>query len=107
MRTAADLYVTVGRGQLANLHTVATVKEPLIAPLAAGAAIGEFTVTAPGGDVVIRSPLVALGSDPLGGLWTRMIDSIALWFKSPNAPRESRLGRAAAYLLFERRIPAL
>src|ERR1700733_10112700 len=77
----ADLYVTVGRGQLANLHTVATVKEPLIAPLAAGATIGEFTVTAPGGDVVIRSPLVALGSDPLGGLWTRMIDSIALWFK--------------------------
>lgn len=77
----ADLYVTVGRGQLANLHTSATVKQPLIAPIAAGATIGEFTVTAPGGDVVIRSPLVALAADPVGGIWTRMLDSIQLWFK--------------------------
>ena len=65
----------------ASLHTTATVKQPLIAPIAAGAAIGEFTVTAPNGDVVIRSPLVALSADPPGGLWTRMADSIALWFK--------------------------
>src|SRR3984957_17128314 len=77
----AEMYVTVPRGQFANLHTSATVKQPLIAPIAAGATIGEFTVTAPGGDVVIRSPLVALSADPAGGLWTRMTDSIALWFK--------------------------
>jgi serine-type D-Ala-D-Ala carboxypeptidase (penicillin-binding protein 5/6) len=77
----ADLYVTVGRGEFANLHTTATVKQPLIAPIAAGATIGEFTVTAPGGDVVSRVPLVALNAVPLGGVWTRMIDSIQLWFK--------------------------
>ena len=77
----AELYVTVGRGQFASLHTSATVKQPLIAPIAAGAVIGEFTVAVPGGDVVIREPLVALSADPLGGLWTRMTDSIALWFK--------------------------
>jgi serine-type D-Ala-D-Ala carboxypeptidase (penicillin-binding protein 5/6) len=77
----ADLYVTVGRGQFANLHTSTTVKQPLIAPIAAGATIGEFTVTAPGGDVVVRSPLIAMSPVPLGGLWTRMTDSIQLWFK--------------------------
>ena len=77
----AELYVTVGRGQFALLHTSASVKEPLIAPIAAGAVIGEFTVAVPGGDVVIRAPLVALSADPAGGLWTRMTDSIALWFK--------------------------
>jgi D-alanyl-D-alanine carboxypeptidase (penicillin-binding protein 5/6) len=26
-------------------------------------------------------PLVALSADPAGGLWTRMTDSVALWFK--------------------------
>jgi D-alanyl-D-alanine carboxypeptidase (penicillin-binding protein 5/6) len=77
----ADMWVTVPRGQFANLHTTATVQQPLIAPIAAAAAVGEFTVTAPGGDVVVRSPLVALSADPAGGLWTRMTDSIALWFK--------------------------
>jgi serine-type D-Ala-D-Ala carboxypeptidase (penicillin-binding protein 5/6) len=76
-----DLWVTVGRGQLASLHTGVTVKEPLIAPIAAGQSVGEFTVTAANGDVVIRSPLVALATDPAGSLWTRMIDGIELWFK--------------------------
>jgi len=77
----AELFVTVPRGQLALLHTSASVKQPLIAPIAAGAVLGEFTVTAPGGEVVIRAPLVALAADPAGGLWTRMTDSIQLWFK--------------------------
>lgn len=77
----ADLYVTVGRGQLATLKTSATVKQPLIAPIALGQAIGEFTVTAANGDVVVRSPLVALTADPAGGIWTRMVDSVQLWFK--------------------------
>ena len=76
-----NLIVTVGRGELAKLRTNTTLKEPLIAPLAAGAALGELTVTAPNGDVVIRTPLVALQADPLGGIWTRMTDSISLWFK--------------------------
>jgi D-alanyl-D-alanine carboxypeptidase (penicillin-binding protein 5/6) len=77
----ADLQVTVGRGQLALLKTSVTVKQPLIAPITQGQAIGEFTVTAANGDVVVRSPLVALSSDPAGGIWTRMVDSVQLWFK--------------------------
>ncbi len=77
----ADLWVTVGKGQLANLHTSVNVKQPLIAPLAAGAVLGDFTVTAPAGELIAHAPLVALAADPPGGIWTRMVDSIQLWFK--------------------------
>jgi serine-type D-Ala-D-Ala carboxypeptidase (penicillin-binding protein 5/6) len=75
-----DLWVTVGRGDVANLKTTATVREPLIAPLAANKAVGELTVTAPTGETVAKVPLYPLKAVPEGGLWTRMVDSIALWF---------------------------
>jgi D-alanyl-D-alanine carboxypeptidase len=75
------VYATVGRGQGASLKTAAHLTaEPLIAPLAAGSAVGEFTVTDAGGGVIARAPLVPFAAVPLGGLWTRMVDSIALWF---------------------------
>ena len=53
-----DIYVTVGRGEAANLKTTANVNEPLIAPLPANKPVGELTVTTAGGDVVARAPLV-------------------------------------------------
>jgi hypothetical protein len=30
--------------------------------------------------VIARAPLVPLAAVPLGGLWTRTLDSVALWF---------------------------
>ena len=75
------LYATVGRGQGATLKTATHLNsEPLIAPLAAGKPVGEFTVTDATGAVIARAPLVPLTEVALGGLWTRMSDSIALWF---------------------------
>jgi D-alanyl-D-alanine carboxypeptidase (penicillin-binding protein 5/6) len=75
------IVVTVGRGQAASLTTSAKLtKEPLIAPLAAGQAVGELTVTDSTGQVVARSPLVPLTAVPEGGLWTRAMDDIRLWF---------------------------
>ncbi|HET7755815.1 MAG TPA: D-alanyl-D-alanine carboxypeptidase family protein, partial [Steroidobacteraceae bacterium] len=77
-----DLYATVGRGRIALLSTQARVThEPLIAPLASGAPIGELTVTDGSGAVIARAPLVPLAPVPLGGVWTRAIDGIALWFR--------------------------
>jgi D-alanyl-D-alanine carboxypeptidase (penicillin-binding protein 5/6) len=76
-----DLYVTVGRGEAANLRTKAQVKEPLIAPLRKGAAVGELTVSAAGGEIVGRAPLVALGAVPEGGWWTQLHDAVALWLQ--------------------------
>jgi len=77
----SDIVVTIGRGQAASLTTSAKLtKEPLIAPIAAGQTLGELTVTDAAGQVVARTPLVALAADPAGGLWTRASDSIRLWF---------------------------
>jgi len=76
-----DLYVTVGRGQAASIKTSARlVKEPLVAPLPAGKPVGELTVTDAAGEVVARAPLVPFSPVAEGGLWTRAVDDVALWF---------------------------
>jgi D-alanyl-D-alanine carboxypeptidase (penicillin-binding protein 5/6) len=77
---ASDVWVTVGRGNGGKLVTTATVKEPVIAPIEAGQALGELTVS-DGKDIVARVPLVAQAAVPEGGWWTRMVDGIALWTK--------------------------
>lgn len=78
---ARELYLTVPRGTAAGLKTTTTLKEPLIAPLAANQPVGEMTVTTAEGEVVARAPLVPLKAVSKGGWWTSMVDSIALWFK--------------------------
>ncbi len=76
-----DVYATVGRGQGAALRTSAHLSgEPLIAPLAAGQPVGELTVADTTGEVLARASLTALAPVPSGGLWTRAMDSVALWF---------------------------
>ena len=77
---ARDVFVTVGRGSAAQLKTTASVKEPVIAPIKAGDALGELVVS-DGKDVVARVPLVAKEEVPEGGWWTRMTDGIALWMR--------------------------
>jgi D-alanyl-D-alanine carboxypeptidase (penicillin-binding protein 5/6) len=76
----SDLYVTLPRGGAASIATNAGLTQPrLIAPLAAGAVVGELTVTDGSGQVVGREPLVTLEAVPAGGLLTRTMDSIRLW----------------------------
>jgi serine-type D-Ala-D-Ala carboxypeptidase (penicillin-binding protein 5/6) len=77
---ARDVYVTVGRGSASQLKSTATVKEPVVAPIKAGQALGELTVS-DGKDVVARVPLVAKEAVPEGGWWTRMVDGVALWME--------------------------
>ncbi|MEO8016559.1 MAG: D-alanyl-D-alanine carboxypeptidase family protein, partial [Pseudomonadota bacterium] len=77
---ARDLWVTVGRGSAAQLKTTATVKEPVVAPITAGQALGELTVS-DGKEIIARVPLVAQAAVPEGGWWTRMVDGISLWMK--------------------------
>ena len=75
-----DIVVVVGRGEAATLKTTATVTEPLIAPLPANKPVGELSVTTQAGDVVAKVPLYPLKAVAEGGLWTRMVDSVKLWF---------------------------
>jgi len=78
----ADVYALVPRGQGTSLTTAARLEhEPLIAPLAPGERLGELTVTDGAGETVASAPLVALAAVPQGGLWTRTVDTIALWFR--------------------------
>jgi serine-type D-Ala-D-Ala carboxypeptidase (penicillin-binding protein 5/6) len=76
-----DIVLTVGRGQIVNLKSIAHLfKEPLIAPLAANQPVGELTVTDQAGEVVSRVPLAPVKAVPEAGLWTRATDSVRLWF---------------------------
>ena len=78
---ARDIFVTVGRDQAGQLKTTTTLDNRLLAPLAAGAKVGELTVATADGAVVAKVPVVTLQAVPAGGLWTRMSDHISLWFK--------------------------
>ena len=75
-----DLDLAEQRYRAAQLKTTATVKEPVIAPIKAGQALGELTVS-DGKDVIARVPLVAQAAVPEGGWWTRMVDGISLWME--------------------------
>jgi serine-type D-Ala-D-Ala carboxypeptidase (penicillin-binding protein 5/6) len=76
-----DVYATIARGQSATLKTAASLtKEPLIAPLSANKPVGEFTVTDAAGTIIARAPLVPFEDVTLGGWWTRLVDTIRLWF---------------------------
>ena len=74
-------YLLVGRDQAATLTNKVTLAPRLLAPLAAGAAVGDFSVATADGGVVAKVPVVSLQAVPAGGLWTRMSDHISLWFK--------------------------
>lgn len=77
---ARDVWATVGRGSADQLTTSATVKEPVIAPIAAGQELGELTVS-DGKEIIARVPLIAQAAVPEGGWWTRMVDGVALWLR--------------------------
>ena len=78
--TAANaVQVTVPRGQAALVTTRASVRRPLIAPLAADTAVGELQVDV-AGRTVAKLPLYPVSAVPLGGWWRRLFDTISLWF---------------------------
>ena len=77
---ARDVVVTVGRGAGDSLKTTVTVKEPLVAPLAANQAIGELVVT-DGTEVVAKVPLYPQQAVAEGGLWSKLTDSVSLWMR--------------------------
>jgi D-alanyl-D-alanine carboxypeptidase (penicillin-binding protein 5/6) len=76
-----DVYATIARGQGASLKTSAHLSAAsLRAPIAAGAAVGEFSVTDSAGTLLAQAPLIALQEVKSGGAWTWLVDSIALLF---------------------------
>ncbi|HUG73117.1 MAG TPA: D-alanyl-D-alanine carboxypeptidase family protein [Steroidobacteraceae bacterium] len=76
----APISVTIARGAADSITKETTVNSPLIAPIAAGATVGQYTVRV-GDEVVTRVPLVALEAVDEGGIWRWAVDSVKLWFE--------------------------
>ena len=80
---AESLFVTIPRGQYAQLDAAIRLPGTLTAPIIQNAVIGEVRVTLDGDDIATR-PLIALAGIPEGGFWSRLSDSISLWFESDD-----------------------
>ncbi|MFO1401511.1 MAG: D-alanyl-D-alanine carboxypeptidase family protein [Steroidobacteraceae bacterium] len=78
--TREDVLASVPRGQANGLSTRVSVNRPLIAPLAATTPVGELQVYA-GEQLLRRVPLYPLQAMPAGGWWSRLYDTVALWFQ--------------------------
>jgi D-alanyl-D-alanine carboxypeptidase (penicillin-binding protein 5/6) len=77
---ASDINLVVPRGQAGSIMTTATVERRLIAPLSTGTRVGELQVVV-NGKPVSSVPLYPLAEVPEGGLWTRLSDTVLLWFQ--------------------------
>ncbi len=76
----APISVTIARGQAQSLTKEASVRTPLVAPIATGSSVGTYVIRS-GDEVVARVPLVALAKVEEGGLWRTAVDSVKLWFE--------------------------
>jgi D-alanyl-D-alanine carboxypeptidase (penicillin-binding protein 5/6) len=77
---ASDINLVVPRGQAGSIMTTATVERRLIAPLTTSTRVGELQVVI-NGKPVTSVPLYPLTDVPEGGLWTRLSDTVLLWFQ--------------------------
>lgn len=80
MGLARDLFVTIPTGQYKKLKASMDIPKKLEAPIVKGQTYGNVSITL-NGKVIATAPIIALTNDARGGLWTRMTDHIALWFK--------------------------
>ena len=76
----ADRFVTLPKGNLAQLKATVETRQPVLAPVSAGQPLGELKLTL-NGQPYARFPLVALESVPLANVFSRGWDSIQLLFR--------------------------
>lgn len=77
---ASDVAVTVKRGDYGKLKASMDLPTHLIAPYTKGQQVGTLKVTLDG-KTVLAQPLVAMQDAPEGGFFSRLWDSILLWFQ--------------------------
>ncbi|SFW55169.1 D-alanyl-D-alanine carboxypeptidase family protein [Luteibacter sp. UNCMF366Tsu5.1] len=76
-----DALVSVKRGDYDKLKANLDIPATLIAPFKKGQQVGTLRVTLDG-QPVLTAPLVALADAPEGGFFSRLWDTIMLWFHS-------------------------
>jgi D-alanyl-D-alanine carboxypeptidase (penicillin-binding protein 5/6) len=74
-----DLYLTVPRGQFSKLQTVLGQYPYLEAPLQQGKVLGKLNITLQD-EVIDSRDLVALNDAPAGSFFSRLLDTIQLFF---------------------------
>lgn len=74
-----DIYSTVPKGTASQIKVQMTTTQPLIAPVKAGQAVGKLTLTLDG-KTIAEQPVVALKAVDEGGFFSRLFDTIRLWF---------------------------
>jgi len=77
----AARYVTLPKGEAANLSLTMESREPLIAPVLASQPVGVVKVSLKGRPIA-QFPLIALEEVPLASLFGRAVDTVRLWFSS-------------------------
>ena len=75
-----DLFLTIPKGQLAQLKATMETRQPIIAPVASGQTLGVLKLTL-AGKPYAEFPLVALDGVPLANVFSRGCDSIRLLFQ--------------------------
>jgi D-alanyl-D-alanine carboxypeptidase (penicillin-binding protein 5/6) len=78
--TATDIVMTIPRGQAGSIQTSATAQRKLIAPLSTTTPVGELQVVI-NSKPVKSVPLFPLADVPRGGIWSRLSDTVVLWFQ--------------------------
>jgi D-alanyl-D-alanine carboxypeptidase (penicillin-binding protein 5/6) len=76
----SPLYVTIPRGQYDSLNASMSINNQIIAPVAAGTALGMVQVKL-GDTLVAEQELVSLGTVDEGSFWQRISDEALLYFE--------------------------
>ena len=89
-----DVLVTVKRGQYDQLKATMDMPATLVAPFTKGQQIGMLRITLDGKPVQ-SVPLVVLADAPQGGFFSRLWDSILLWFHSDKKAEAAAPAKSA------------
>jgi D-alanyl-D-alanine carboxypeptidase (penicillin-binding protein 5/6) len=77
---AQDINLVIPRGHAGSIQSNASVRHPLVAPLSTTTQVGELQVTVDGKPVT-TVPLFPTVDVPPGGIWSRLSDTVLLWFQ--------------------------
>jgi len=75
-----EVRVVIPRGRYADLNASIELPQVLIAPIAKGQTLGTLRVKLDD-KIIVEQPLIALDEVPEGGVFRRMSDGIALWWR--------------------------
>ncbi|MGA7440369.1 MAG: D-alanyl-D-alanine carboxypeptidase family protein, partial [Luteibacter sp.] len=85
--TTENVMISVKRGDYDKLKANLDIPSTLIAPFKKGQQVGTLRVTLDG-QPVTTVPLVALNDAPEGGFFSRLWDTIMLWFHSDDSGKK-------------------